>query len=124
MQTAGEDILVAQLSSCPKALYRRDGADVAHARARRGSTHAVTTDSDGFSVHVRFADFFLLAADLPAGFEPAVGDVVWHGGWPYLVSAVDGEPCWRWHTRQSRRIFRVHTRQISTSHPAAGASTP
>lgn len=123
MLSAGENILVEMLCCCQQADYRREGMTVAPVHARLGSTHAVTTDSDGFVVHVRFTDFLLLAADLPAGFEPTVGDVIWHGGWPYLVSAVDGEPCWRWHTRQSRRIFRVHTRQISTSHPAAGAST-
>ena len=120
MFSAGEDILVEMLSNCPPADYRREGMTLANVHARVGNTHAATTDSDGFSVHVRFTDFLLLASDLPAGFSPAVGDVIWHNSCPYMVSAIDGEPCWLWHTRQSCRVLRVHCKLISASHPAAG----
>lgn len=124
MLTAGEDILVDMLASCPTADYRRDGASIAAAHARLGHTHARTNDADGFAIHVRFTDFLLLAADFPANFEPEVGDVIWHFSTPHLVAAIDGEPCWLWHTRQSRRVLRVHTRVISANHPAAGATPP
>lgn len=122
MFQAGEDILVNMLATCPLADYRRDATTVANVRARLGHTHASTVAADGAAIHVRFTDFLLLAADLPAAFTPTVSDVIWHGSVPYLVSAIDGEPCWIWHTRQSRRIMRVHTRLISANHPAAGTS--
>ena len=120
MFQAGEDILVSLLASCPPVDYRRNATTVAGPRARIGHTHASTVSADGVAIHVRFTDFMILAADLPAGFVPAVGDVIRHGPLPYLVSAIDGEPCWAWHTRQSQRVLRIHTRLISSSHPAAG----
>ena len=123
MLKAGEDIMVGMLDGCPAAEYCRDGAALASVRARVGSTHAATSDRDGFPVHVRFIDFLLLAADLPDGFIPAPGDVIWRGGAPHLVSAIDGEPCWTWHTRQSKRVIRVHSKLISEKHPAAGGKT-
>lgn len=121
MLTAGEDMLIDMLATCPVVDYRRNGATLASVHARIGHTHAKTTDADGFAIHVRFTDFILLTANFPANFEPAVGDVIWHFSTPHLVSAIDGEPCWLWHTRQSQRALRVHTRVISTQHPAAGA---
>lgn len=120
MFKAGEDMLVASLEQCPQVTYRRDGTALASVRAEIGSTHAVTQDADGYTVHIRLYDFLLLTADLPANFEPRVGDVIkGHDQCHYLVSAIDNEPCWRAHTRRSRRVIRVHTRHVSDSHPAA-----
>lgn len=124
MFTAGEDLIVDLLAVCPAIDYRRNGASIAAVRARVGQTRARTNDADGFTIHVRFTDFLLLAADLPQGTEPKVGDLIVQGSQPHLVSAIDGEPCWLWHTRQSQRVLRVHTRLIAKSHPAAGGTTP
>jgi len=110
MLNAGEDILVDMLRSRPRIEYRRESLPVCTPRARIGHTHAASTDADGFALHVRFTDFLILAEDLPPGFNPKVGDTITAGGGKYLVSAMDGEPCWLRHTRQTGRIIRVHTR--------------
>lgn len=113
MQTAGEDILVDMLLIRPRVEYRRDKMLLCSPRSRYGHTHASSTDADGFAMHVRFTDFLILSEDLPPGFTPKVGDIISAGGNSYLVSALDGEPCWLHHTRQSSRIIRVHTRLAS-----------
>lgn len=92
--------------------YRRDGeVMVESAPAKIGRT-LFRTDDVATGVVFRFEerDFIVRASDFAAIGEPRRGDeIVWDGRL-YLVAAPDGEPCWKWHTRQSHTQMRIHAK--------------
>lgn len=60
------------------------------------------------NLNFRFSqiDFLVRSADMPAGFEPQVGDVlIDEKALRYEVIAPASEPCWRWHTPD---VMRIH----------------
>lgn len=92
--------------------YLRDGAVLAsNIPAKLGRTLFRTDDLSG-SVTLRFEqrDFIVRSSDLPNLDEPKKGDEIVFDGKTYQVSAPDGEPCWRWHTRQSHSQIRIHAK--------------
>lgn len=60
------------------------------------------------NLNFRFSqiDFLVRSADMPTGFEPAVGDIlIDEKAFRYEVIAPASEPCWRWHTPD---VMRIH----------------
>lgn len=92
--------------------YLRDGVTLASdIPAKLGRTLFRTDDLTG-SVTIRYEqrDFIVRTSDLPNLDEPKKGDEIVFDGKTYQVSAPDGEPCWRWHTRQSHSQLRIHAK--------------
>lgn len=92
--------------------YRRDGeVMVESAPAKVGRTLFRTDDvAAGMVFRFEERDFIVRASDFAAIGEPRRGDeIVWDGRL-YLVAAPDGEPCWKWHTRQSHTQMRIHAK--------------
>ena len=92
--------------------YRRDGeVMVESAPAKVGRTLFRTDDvATGMVFRFEERDFIVRASDFAAIGEPRRGDeIVWDGRL-YLVAAPDGEPCWKWHTRQSHTQMRIHAK--------------
>ena len=92
--------------------YRRDGeVMVESAPAKVGRTLFRTDDvATGMVFRFEERDFIVRASDFAAIGEPRRGDeIVWDGRL-YLVAAPDGDPCWKWHTRQSHTQMRIHAK--------------
>lgn len=90
--------------------YRRDTSMLATAiPAKLGSTLFRADDQSGVTIRTEQRDFILRMSQLPTAFEPVTGDEIIHDGHKYMVSAPNGEPCWRWHTRLNHSQIRIHT---------------
>ena len=92
--------------------YRRDGAVLVESAPAKVGRTLFRTDDVATGVVFRFEerDFIVRASDCAAIGEPRRGDeIVWDGRL-YLVAAPDGEPCWKWHTRQSHTQMRIHAK--------------
>lgn len=92
--------------------YLRNGTAIASdIPAKLGRTLFRTDDLTG-SVTIRYEqrDFIVRTSDLTNLDEPKKGDEIVLDGKTYLVAAPDGEPCWRWHTRQSHSQMRIHAK--------------
>ena len=109
----GEAMLDRMFEAASKPVsYLRDGVTLASdITAKLGRTLFRTDDLSG-SVTLRFEqrDFIVRSSDLPTLDEPKKGDEILFDGKTYQVSAPDGEPCWRWHTRQSHSQIRIHAK--------------
>lgn len=94
--------------------YRRNGNVLAVAiPAKIGKTLFRTDDiATGVSMRFEERDFIVQCTEFPANFTPAKGDEIVYDSRLYMVSAPDGEPCWRWHTRHSHITLRIHTKYI------------
>lgn len=95
-----------------KITYLRDGKAMAeNIPAKLGKTLVRTDDLTSAAV-IRFElrDFIIRASDVPGLNEPKRGDEIVLDGRRYMVAAPNGEPCWRWHTRQSHTQIRIHTK--------------
>lgn len=113
MFESGEAMLNRMFAAASKPVsYLRDGTVLAsNIPAKLGRTLFRTDDLSG-SVTLRFEqrDFIVRSSDLPTLDEPKKGDEIVFDGKTYQVSAPDGEPCWRWHTRQSHSQIRIHAK--------------
>ena len=92
--------------------YRRDGEVMVESAPAKVGRTLFRTDDVATGVVFRFEerDFIVRASDFAAIGEPRRGDeIVWDGRL-YLVAAPDGEPCWKWHTRQSHTQMRIHAK--------------
>ena len=92
--------------------YRRDGVVLVESAPAKVGRTLFRTDDVAAGVVFRFEDrdFIVRASDFAAIGEPRRGDeIVWDGRL-YLVAAPDGEPCWKWHTRQSHTQMRIHAK--------------
>ena len=98
--------------------YRRDGVTLAeNVSAKIGSTLFRTEDRNGITIRVEQRDFFVRVADVNGLDEPQKGDEIIWDNKTYMVSAPNGEPCWRWHTRQSHTQMRIHAKYIGNYEP-------
>ena len=92
--------------------YRRDGVVLVESAPAKVGRTLFRTDDVAAGVVFRFEDrdVIVRASDVAAIGEPRRGDeIVWDGRL-YLVAAPDGEPCWKWHTRQSHTQMRIHAK--------------
>ena len=94
--------------------YLRDGVVVAPSvPCKAGATIFRTEDlASSLSLRVFRQDFLVEAASIPCIERPEPGDeIVWRGR-RFLVSAPDGEPCWRWRGA-SMTSWRIHAEEES-----------
>lgn len=92
--------------------YRRDEKILVESAPAKIGRTLFRTDDVATGVVFRFEerDFIVRASDFSAIGEPRRGDeIVWDNKL-YLVAAPDGEPCWKWHTRQSHAQMRIHAK--------------
>ncbi|HBE68505.1 MAG TPA: hypothetical protein DDW52_10195 [Planctomycetaceae bacterium] len=92
--------------------YQR-GADSVDLLATQGSTDT-ENDSGAVVVQSRSIDWILEAADLllnETEVLPEKGDRIVVGSRIYEVVDLGGEPCFRWHGRDSLSL-RVHTKEV------------
>lgn len=107
-------------SSVPVSYLRNDVALVESAPAKIGKTLFRTDDiASGVVMRIEQRDFIVRTADFAAIGEPEKGDEIAWDGKLYLVSAPDGEPCWRWHTRQSHTQMRIHAKYMGNQEAAS-----
>lgn len=91
---------------------RRNGTTIAdQIPAKLGKTLFRTDYISGVTVRVEQRDFIVLFDDLNGNFPERGDEVIWDGQ-VYLVTAPEGEPCWKWHTRQSHSQLRIHAKNI------------
>jgi hypothetical protein len=118
----GEAMLDRMFEAASKPVsYLRDGVTLASdIPAKLGRTLFRTDDLSG-SVTLRFEqrDFIVRTSDAGSIGEPKKGDEIVFGGKTYQVSAPDGEPCWRWHTRQSHSQLRIHAKYAGDAEEAS-----
>ena len=89
--------------------YRRDGAALASGiPAKLGRTLFRYDIPAGITLRTEQRDFILRYADLDT--EPRTGDEIVFDGKIYVVSAPNGEPCWRWHSRLTHSEIRIHAK--------------
>ena len=89
--------------------YYRDGtAKAADIPAKLGRTLFRAENQFGVTVRTEQRDFIVRTSDL--GITPEVGDEIRYNGKSYSVSAPNGEPCWKWHTRTSHTQKRIHAK--------------
>ena len=89
--------------------YRRNGSVLASAvPAKLGRTLFRYDTPAGMTIRTEQRDFILRFSDLNV--EPETGDEIVFDGAMYVVSAPNGEPCWRWHTRTTHSEIRIHTK--------------
>jgi len=106
-----------ELNGSPIA-YRRDGVTMAeNVLAKIGSTLFRTEDRNGITIRVEQRDFLIRVADVNGLDEPQKGDEIIWDNKTYMVSAPNGEPCWRWHTRQTHTQMRIHAKYIGDYDP-------
>lgn len=98
-------------------IYQRGGDSVTVVATLGRSTFELD-DGAGAVLRVESRDFIISAADLvldaqPA--EPRSGDRIIQAAegtlWVYEVTAIGGEPAWRW-CDPYHRAMRIHTKQI------------
>lgn len=80
-----------------------------------GQYEADRESSEGLTTEDQVFDFLIVADELKLSgeaVEPESGDCIELSGKTYIVFSPGGtEPSWR-HTDQTRKIYRVHTREI------------
>jgi len=93
--------------------YVRNGTVLAkNVPAKLGKTLFRTDDlAGGVTIRLEQRDFIVRTSDVAAIGEPKKGDEIVYDGHTYMVSAPDGEPCWKWHTRHSHTQLRIHTKE-------------
>ena len=90
--------------------YRRAGTVLAaDIPAKLGKTLFRAENQFGVTIRTGQRDFIIRAADLTA-MPPEVGDEILFDGKTYSVSAPNGEPCWKWHSRISHTQIRIHAK--------------
>ena len=90
--------------------YRRAGTVLAaDIPAKLGKTLFRAENQFGVTVRTEQRDFIIRAADLTAA-PPEVGDEIQFDGKTYSVSAPNGEPCWKWHSRLTHSQIRIHAK--------------
>jgi len=102
--------------------YRNGGAIAADIPAKLGRTLFRAENQFGVTVRTEQRDFIIRAADLDI--TPEVGDEIRYDGKTYSVSAPNGEPCWKWHTRTSHSQMRIHAKfngEISDEQPTGNS---
>ena len=110
---AGEKLIEQMFEIATKPCnYLRGGEVIARdIPAKLGRTLAKVDDlATGISIRFEMRDFILRVEDLPDIGEPQKGDEIVFEHGIYIVTAPDGEPCWRWHTRQSHTQIRIHAK--------------
>ena len=110
---AGEQLIEQMFAIASKPCnYKREGEVIASGiPAKLGRTLAKLDDlTTGIAIRFEMRDFIFRAGDLVAIGEPQKGDEIEFEGGVYIVTAPDGEPCWRWHTRQSHTQIRIHAK--------------
>ena len=101
--------------------YRRDGAVLASGiPAKLGRTLFRYDDPAGMIIRTEQRDFILRYSDL--NIEPKTGDEIVLDGQTYVVSALNGEPCWRWHSRSTHSEIRIHAKFAGDFEPPAPGS--
>ena len=101
--------------------YCRDGAAIASGiPAKLGRTLFRYDDPAGMIIRTEQRDFILRYSDLNT--EPKTGDEIVLDGQTYVVSAPNGEPCWRWHSRSSHTEIRIHAKFAGDFEPPAPES--
>ena len=75
--------------------------------AKLGKTLFRAENNYGVTVRTEERDFIVRSSDLEL--TPEVGDEIHLDGMRYTVTAPDGEPCWKWHTRQTHSQKRIHS---------------
>lgn len=93
--------------------YQGETAVAENVPAKLGSTLFRAEDRFGVTVRTEQRDFIFRTADLNV--TPEVGDEILFDGKTYSVSAPNGEPCWRWHTRLTHSQIRIHAKYMSDS---------
>ena len=89
--------------------YYRDGSAIASGiPAKVGRTLFRYDTPAGMTIRTEQRDFILRYSDLNT--EPKTGDEIVLDGKVYVVSAPNGEPCWRWHTRLTHSEIRIHAK--------------
>ena len=90
--------------------YRRAGTVLAaDIPAKLGKTLFRAENQFGVTIRTGQRDFIIRTADLTA-MPPEVGDEILFDGKTYSVSAPNGEPCWKWHSRISHTQIRIHAK--------------
>lgn len=96
--------------------YKRGALELSLTSAVRGSTdwdnNAV---NPGVRVSDRSTDWMIAAADLVNGstqLEPQRGDEIIANGVTFRVMPFSNDaPLWRWHDRDARTTYRIHTKE-------------
>ena len=98
-------------------LYQRGSHNVTVIATLGRSTFELD-DGAGAVLRVESRDFIISAADLVLsgqGVEPRSGDRIIQAAegtlWVYEVTAIGGEPAWRW-CDPYHRAMRIHTKQV------------
>lgn len=100
-----------ELAGRPVSYFRSGECLAENVKAKLGRTLFRTDDlSGGTGIRYELRDFVLRASDLAAAGVPERGDEIVFEGRRYVVAAPEGEPCWKWHTRQSHKQIRVHAK--------------
>ena len=90
--------------------YRRAGTALAtDIPAKLGKTLFRAENQFGVTIRTGQRDFIIRASDLTA-MPPEVGDEILFDGKTYSVSAPNGEPCWKWHSRITHTQIRIHAK--------------
>ena len=91
--------------------YSRDAKNrLQDIQAKLGKTVFRTQDAAGLTIRYEDRDFILKYADIEILFPPEKGDIIEFDSLLYQVAAPDGEPCWKWHSRQTHKFIRIHTK--------------
>lgn len=109
--SAGEKLAEMAFSYASKPItYKRNGIVVTtNIPAKIGKTQFRSDDiSSGMSIRWEQCDFIICASAL--NIKPQNGDEIEFQDKVYLVSAPDGESCWKWHSRQSHTQIRIHAK--------------
>ena len=89
--------------------YYRDGTALASVvPAKLGRTLFRYDTPSGMTIRTEQRDFILRFSDIKV--EPKTGDEIVLDGKSYVVTAPNGEPCWRWHTRLTHSEIRIHAK--------------
>lgn len=103
MQAAAFNYAAVSISYFRNSVILADGIP-----AKLGRTLFRSENKFGVTVRQEQRDFIVRASDLAA--TPEVGDEIQYNGKRYSVSAPNGEPCWKWHTRTTHTQKRIHAK--------------
>lgn len=92
--------------------YKRGETSISITLASRGSTvWDVASPETGIMVEERSVDWLIDAADL-GDLVPARNDIITASGIDYKVMPFgEGSTIWRWHDREARTVYRIHTKE-------------
>lgn len=103
--------------------YRGETAVASGIPAKLGRTLFRAENQFGVTIRTEQRDFLIRVSDLDI--TPEVGDEIHFDGKTYSVSAPNGEPCWKWHTRTSHSTMRIHAKyngEISSNEQQHGST--